>query len=185
MVAPVAGHYRATALSGSRERAAIERHLVHVAVTPRVGFKPRQVIARLEIDNAAPGIQPVDADLAIDIAVFGPHDSFRHARGQQFHRQFIASDTEMHSQQQIELLAREHQLALCGGPFSERLGIRSVDMARFRIDRTADSVFLVETLAPFENQRVGRAAEEIRRAVRIGDQSDPFSVKVQRLFDVD
>jgi hypothetical protein len=54
-----------------RQNRAVERQLVGIAVATRVGFEPREVVARFEVNDPLDRFEPIDSDLAGESAVLG------------------------------------------------------------------------------------------------------------------
>ena len=135
-----------------------------------VGLEPGQVVAGLQVHDAAVRVEPVHADLAGHAAVVAPHDAFGDAFATAGPRPSRWPARRRPCSRPVELGEREHGLALGRGPFGIGLGRRAEHLAGLRVDGPADGVLGLELVAPFQHERVQCPADQICRTIFIGDQ---------------
>jgi len=109
--------FRSSGLS-VQQFCAEERQLVGVAVTTRVGFEPRQVVTRFEVNDPLDWFEPVDPNLAGEPAVLGPHDTLGDSVLQQIDSRLVHRDRFVHPLDHFELRIRENRFTNRRCPFS-------------------------------------------------------------------
>jgi len=160
------------AAEGLGQDGPVEGDLPVVAVAPGVGLEPGQVVAGLEVDDAAMRVQPVDTDLARRAAVLGPHDAFGAAVEQERHGLVVHLDAGPHLLDQIDLIVGQDRLALDRGPLGEGLRGRTERLAGLFVDGAAQRERRLKGIPALEDQRVRGASDEVAGRIGVLDQAD-------------
>ncbi len=113
----------------------VEGHLVGVPVAAGVHLQPVEVVAGLQVDDAALGVQPVEPRLARHAAVLGPDDALGDAVGQKRRGVLVRADRGVQVLDERGLIVVEHGLPLRLGPLLEGLRAAAEGLAGLRIDR--------------------------------------------------
>ncbi|MFO0873162.1 MAG: hypothetical protein U0575_04220 [Phycisphaerales bacterium] len=157
-----------------REERAVEGELVRVAEGEQVALEPVELLAGLQVDDAAPavGVDPVDAALAAMPAVLAAHDALRNAVGEKLGRNGMRPHARGHLADGRGLPVVDRGLAEALGPLGECLRCAAERLAGLRVDRSADGELGLEALAPFEDEHMRGTPDGERLTVALGDETE-------------
>ncbi len=153
---------------GFRKHGAVEGQLMGVPVATRVGFEPRQVVARFEVNDPLDRFEPIDSDLAGESAVLGSHDTLGDSVLQQIDSRLVHRDRFVHPLDRFELRIREDRFTNRRCPVTPGFCRSSEWLPGAGIDRTADTEVFAESFEAFEDQHVGGSTDQVCRRFFLG-----------------
>lgn len=149
---------------------AVECHLVDVSEAPAVGLEPLEAVAGLEVHDAVFAGEPVDADLAGDVAVGGADGRLGRAVVQQRGGGGVRPDRFLQLQDEAEVLLADNLLRLRGQPVGVCLRGLAVGFAGLRVHgAVGHEELLVEGGAPLQDEAVCGASKRQRGAFGLCD----------------
>ena len=155
---------------GLAQDGAVEGHLVDVAEAPAVGLEPLEAVACLEVHDAVFAGEPVDADLAGDVAVGGADGRLGRAVVQQRGGGRVRPDRLLQLQDEAEVLLADNLLRLATQPVGVCLRGLAVWLVCLRIHWTVgDEELLVEGGTPLQDEAMGGSAKRQGLCVSTGD----------------
>ena len=147
---------------------AVERHLVGVAVAARVHLQPVEVVAGLEVDDPALGVQPVEPRLARHAAVLGPDDALGDAVGQQRRRRARAPGRRRSGSRSARPGRRSRTGLPCASAHSWNALVRLPKGSPvFGLTGPPEGVLPLVGLATLQDERVRGAPDEVRGPVLV------------------
>ena len=155
---------------GFAQDGAVEGHLVDVSEAFAVGLEPLEAVAGLEVDDAVFAGEPVDADLAGDVAVGGADGRLGRPVVQQRGCGGVRPDGLLEFQDEAEVLLADDLLRLRDQPVGASLRGLAVGLAGLRVHgAVGDEKLLVECFAPFQDKAVCGASKRQRGVFGLGD----------------
>ena len=147
------------------ENCPVESQLITVAVAFEVRFKPFQIIAGLQVDDAVAVIVEVHSDLARLFCIFSSDRTFGKSGGEQFCREGMTQNRFLQFRDEAEILTGDDITVKTACPFRIRLGAAPIGIAGFRIYRPfGNQELTVKFLLALQNQSVSCSADgECRR----------------------
>ena len=118
---------------GLAQNGAVECHLVDVSEAPAVGLEPFEAVAGLEVHDAVFTGEPVDADLAGDVAVGGADSRLGRAVVKLRGGGRMRPDRLLQLQDEAEVLLADDLLRLLGQPVGVCLRCLAVGFAGLRV----------------------------------------------------
>lgn len=159
--------------AGDRDERPVERDLVDVPQRTKRELERVEIVGRLQVNEAGVDVRidPVDSRLTGVLGIPAAKDPFGHAIGQQLAGDGMLTHGRRRLLDQGRVRVAEDRSVLLLGPLGEGLRGGPERLAGTRIDRAADCVLVLEPLPALKDQCVCRPADEIRRRISLGYQT--------------